>query len=467
MLILYYFLFSKISCQSDIEEEIWKCNETDKEELGKYQNITGLIANDDGISYLSFFNEIHDYEKNETYILKEFTSLKKVIKINETTFFCGKSKYIYYFQNNKIDSIQISNIDYIENYCFEYQNNLVVFNPGKDGITILNIDEDKNIYKRKDYLIYSSYQFMINAEESFYVLAKGKYNTYIINWSIDEHTTFIDNDISLPEYFYFFNITKATFKDNCFYIFTYKENTSSFLFYKVNISSSNYIMDDILSTHKLFLGSKFIKVDFFENTSFIYYLLKKGTSNYVGVYDLENNILLFNYKVNSENVFQLTNNENDLQYSLLFEKEGYLKKICPFYEDQNKKCIFSDGMKISKEGNEEKKKEDCNDYHYNNYCVEKCPFGTDINENKMCDFKCYNDYKLNLNTNECVYECDDNEIQISKYCVSCELNNIFLGHNLHFCVENCTESFNKPYNENNICLLRCKIGSIYDEKAPS
>ena len=464
MLILYYFLFSKISCQSDIEEEIWKCNETDKEELGKYQNITGLIANDDGISYLSFFNEIHDYEKNETYILKEFTSLKKVIKINETTFFCGKSKYIYYFQNNKIDSIQISNIDYIENYCFEYQNNLVVFNPGKDGITILNIDEDKNIYKRKDYLIYSSYQFMINAEESFYVLAKGKYNTYIINWSIDEHTTFIDNDISLPEYFYFFNITKATFKDNCFYIFTYKENTSSFLFYKVNISSSNYIMDDILSTHKLFLGSKFIKVDFFENTSFIYYLLKKGTSNYLGVYDLENNILLFNYKVNSENVFQLTNNENDLQYSLLFEKEGYLKKICPFYEDQNKKCIFSDGMKISKEGNEEKKKEDCNDYHYNNYCVEKCPFGTDINENKMCDFKCYNDYKLNLNTNECVYECDDNEIQISKYCVSCELNNIFLGHNLHFCVENCTESFNKPYNENNICLLRCKIGSIYDEK---
>ena len=464
MLILYYFLFTKISCQSDIEEEIWKCNETDKEELGKYENISGLITNDDNISYLSFFDEILDYEKNKTYTFEGFTSLKKVIKINETTFFCGKSKYIYYIQNNETERKQISNIDYIENYCFEYQNNLVVFNPGKDGITILNIDEDKNIYKRKDYLIYSSYQFMINAEESFYVLAKGKYKTYIINWSIDEHTTFIDNEISLPEYFYFFNITKATFKDNCFYIFTYKENTSSFLFYKVNISSSFYIMDDILSTHKLFLGSKFIKVDFFENTSFIYYLLKKGTSNYLGVYDLENNILLFNYKVNSENVFQLTNNENDLQYSLLFEKEGYLKKICPFYEDQYKKCIFSDGMKISKEGNEEKKKEDCNDYHYKNYCVEKCPLGTVINENKMCDFKCYSDYKLNLNTNECVYECDDNEIQISKYCVSCELNNIFLGHNLHFCVENCTESFNKPYNENNICLLRCKIGSIYDEK---
>ena len=470
--IIYLFLLINIICRDNLLN-IWKTTLLSITNLDKFHEILGLLLDKDNeIKYITFKkNEeysIYDFKDNAIYNLTNFSIINKELIINNISFLCGQSKYIYYkIPNDTLKSIQISNNDFIDYICFENKSDLIVFNPGNEGISILNIN-DQNIKKNKYNMDYLFYYFIVNDNESYYILVKDNYNYIIINLSYSGNNNFnIEDQFRLPQNFILFNKIKVSYYNELLFIFTYEENTSSFITYKIDLKLKNIIINDILTSNGLFLGTKFVNIFFIPKTQFIYYSLKKENNNYLGLFDIESNILIFNIQIESNVLFYTPYTEDEIIYSISYINNSILYEICPFNEINNnsKKCEFNLEKKfeISPENGNKKINECSNSYNlFKNYCIDKCPIGTE-EKNNICQNKCENNMKLNLIKNECVIECEDDELLINNFCISYIKNNVFLSQNSLFSIENCEDAFHKPYNEKNKCLSKCKLGSYYNE----
>ena len=476
ILLIYVLLLINILCKENILN-IWKKSFLQiYNNLDKYQDLSGLLLDKEkNIKYISFKEKeeykIFSLNDKITYNLTNFNFLNREIIINNISFLCGQSKYIYYklpnISNQNLSYIQISDNEFIDNICFKNNSNLIIFNPGNEGITILNINNNNTIQKNKINMNYLLYYFIVSDNESYYMLVKDKYDYIIVNLSYSENNNFIINyEFRLSQNFFLFSKIKVSYYKELLFIFTYEENTSSFLTYKIDLKRQNIIINDILTTNGLFLGTKFLNISFIPKTQFIYYSIKKDNINYLGLFDIESNILIFNIKVDSNMLFYSPYAEEEILYSILYINNSILYEICPFNEINNnsKKCEFDFEKKflISSENGNKNINECNNSYILNNYCIENCPIGTEV-KNNTCQNKCENNMKLNLITNECVIECDDDDLLINNFCTSYIKNNIFLSQNSLFSIENCEDAFHKPYNEKNKCLSKCKLGSYYNE----
>ena len=170
ILLIYLLLLINILCKENILN-IWKTNFLSISNISEnYQEVSGLLLDKDNtIKYISF-KENEEYKlfsikDNNIYNLTKFSFLNKEIIINNISFLCGQSKYIYYIpniSNPNLNSIQISDNDFTDNICFKNNSNLIIFNPGNEGITILNINNNNTIQKNKINMNYLLYYFIVS-----------------------------------------------------------------------------------------------------------------------------------------------------------------------------------------------------------------------------------------------------------------------------------------------------------------
>ena len=268
------------------------------------------------------------------------------------------------------------------------------------------------------------------------------------------------NTYLLPIYLYN-NYTNTSDEQNI-YFFSYKVNSSKFIYYVINKRSKEieYIGDE-LTISSTFKDCKFISVSFYNNTNFIYYLLEKNNSKYIGVYSTLGHFLIFNKEVNTTFIYNKPEN-NDL-HNLTYKNDTQIISICPI-ENINP-CKIPNKINIESYGKSEILNTTCkkNMYKILNFifCINECPIGY-IKIGNECKLEC-GDRKYHLNLKKCVSRCDESEIKINKnYCISCEQSNKIKGINSEICVDNCEDIYNTSYIENNQCIKKCKLGSYFN-----
>ena len=264
----------------------------------------------------------------------------------------------------------------------------------------------------------------------------------------------------------FYEIEKNTSDDQNLYFFSYNDNSSKFLYYVINkFSKEIEFIGDKLTVPSIFNDSKFISVSFYKNSSYIYYLIEKNNSKYIGVYSILSHILICNKKVDPKTTF-VNNIPNEKEPHILYYNNGTSNEsFCPFQKDKSIKCKIPYKLDIDRKGNSKILTGKCDPkkyiYKVSNltYCINDCPMGYKKKGNE-CILQC-GDGKYHLNLRNCVSRCDESEIRINKnFCVSCEQSNKLTGINYEMCVDNCEEIYNVSYIENNQCLLKCRIGSV-------
>ena len=278
---------------------------------------------------------------------------------------------------------------------------------------------------------------------------KGQFETYLIK-------------------IYLYDNFTNTSDDQNFYYFSYIKNTSKFLYYVINKRSKEIeFIGDELTVPSIFKESKFITVSFYDNSSYIYYLIEKNNDKYIGVYSILSHMLIYNRKVDKNTTFVYNKPKGKDLHLLEFfiGNENTTTTECPFKNDEDP-CTIPNNLNIDLENNSTKLIKCDNKkviYEVSNltYCINECPNKYIVKDNK-CSFECGNG-KYHLNLEKCVSRCDESEIKINKnYCLSCELSKKIKGINNEICVDNCTDLYNVSYIENNQCIKKCKIGSLFN-----
>ena len=246
------------------------------------------------------------------------------------------------------------------------------------------------------------------------------------------------NTYLLPIYLYN-NYTNTSDEQNI-YFFSYKVNSSKFIYYVINKRSKEieYIGDE-LTISSTFKDCKFISVSFYNNTNFIYYLLEKNNSKYIGVYSTLGHFLIFNKEVNTTFIYNKPEN-NDL-HNLTYKNDTQIISICPI-ENINP-CKIPNKINIESYGKSEILSTICkkNMYKILNFifCINECPIGY---------IKIGNECKLGSYFN-------------STHCINCKELGLFLNESEMKCVKKCD---NDIYDEYNICFNCQDRGLIYYEK---
>ena len=456
-------------------------------EIWRYISSTILTFPDTtytGFTYLYENNNyLASYIYKKTSYFQNFISNEK-LELNDKLYpmsysmNCGYS--ILLTENNCIYTNINSNFQKIETnikgakslkgyLIYLYSEFLVAF-IGTDNLIIFKNDENKLVIKK-------SFNFVGNEIVGLHA-TKNNYIDYINlifkkdNCYISTVYTLFDNDLYMLNN----NTLNIEFNDNIEiykifnnnlvynYIFSYNKNENNFVFYflEFNSETQNYTFKKSGNKYNFlpFQNAIIINAFFLPNTEFLYYLIQIDKEKYAGVFDIINNLIIFNFKTITEFIsFQ--------NFFLIYSENNFIYRVCPFnIKDENDCPLYIDNNRqlVQISNNINTIISQCNnDAPYllgGVYCYESCPLGYH-NSGKICE-KCS---IFDNDSEECVSSCKEWQIydELNKICYSCKPFNQYKNKNLNKCVDDCS-IYNLIKDEDNYICNSCQeLGKYFQD----
>ena len=343
LLIIYYFL--NIIC---LNIELWE-NYPKSILTMKDAIFTGATyLNKDKTFIISFNTSKSSYFQ----ILKTNKKIKKndIISpisyyINNEDIIITENNIIYTCINSKLKQLEIdiTNIKSIKgNFVNNYSNllisligtNIIIFLENKDGKI------KKNIFTFNDIEIINICHFTSNSIDYYHVLYKENNNYTIGLYSYyDKELNNLSNfNLNIELY----NITEMYIlktnnnQTNILILFSYNKNVNCFNFYAFEVNNNKYILNNFGNKYNFlpFRNAEIIKAYLLPFSKYLYYLIKIENEKYVGVLDIINNIIIYNFKTTTEFI-------SVREYYLVYSEKNTLYQVCPFNTKEKDTCILN------------------------------------------------------------------------------------------------------------------------------
>ena len=442
------------------------------------------------------------YKDSKTSYIQDLTS-KDIIEINaplcplsytinsgiHILFTDNNSIYTYYKSKFRKLDPSLHGTKYLKGSLINSDSELLVGYIGTD--TLISFKKDDNKLEKKKsftldgYEIINFYYFTMYNEDYIYLLQKSNnlllFNLYQIfekKLSLLYNYTFNEKLNNITEINFFYSDYEQAMY---FLFFSYDENENNFNFYLLEYDNLKNDYNVKISGNKYnflpFRNAKIIKAFFLPNTEFLIYLIQIGNEKFVGVLDIINQLIIFNFKTISEFIsFE--------ESFLIYSENNTLYRVCPFNTNDKNNCYLINDynrhlIRISSKNVNSIVYTCTTDAPYllgGSYCYKKCPFGYYISENicKRCPIF-DNDEQI------CVDSCKEGQIydELNKICYSCKPFNQYKNKELNICVDDCPfyDLFNDEINyickscqelgkflQNGKCVDDCDVGYIKDEE---
>ena len=474
-LLLFIYCFFEIFCWNI---EVWENTPEYIEEIKDaiFTGATNLFGTD---------NYIYSYKISKKSYIKHSKSNDK-IEVNDIirpiSYFLNVNNFYIYFiftENNNIyriyDTIlkqlplDKSGIKSLKGIIANNLNELIVSLIGTNTIIILtneNNEIKQNFYEKE----IINMDRVIKDRIEYYNLLYKKNNNYTIDiytYSFYEkkliYTSSFDLDIELYKiteiYLPKYNNNKIKL-----YLFSYNKNEKLFNFYYFEYTENKYVLKQFGNKYNFlpFRNAEIIEAFFLPFADYLYYLIKIENEKYAGVFDIINNIIIYNFKTTTEFISYQS-------YFIIYSEKNTLYKVCPFGTKEIINCDpffpYPRLIKISKNGNyliNINNKCSSNEFLLEKlYCYEKCPSGYNYNSQSLCD-KCT---LYDLDNQICTESCKKEQIydELNGVCYSCKPFKQYKNSELNICVDDCS-----PYNlfkdeNNNICYTCKDIGKYLQD----
>jgi len=399
-----------------------------------------------------------------------------LFKINDTYYFCSSSSLLK-IEKNIVEKIEIDitigqgTISSLKCYYYPKMEIILVGLIGTYDLLFYNTKEKnwKRTHHIPNYLIDMN-SFIDNKNIQYYSAISRIYNEYYLSiLEGSDNETLKSNTTKIKGLQFQENqkIVIGFSDEKTIIIFTYIQGQSFNLYYynykeeSMKLAGNNYI--------SFFNEYSFIKANFIENTSIIYYLITRNGRYYLGAADLKYFIILYNIEVfNNVEIMYGGENFGQSYGFLIYTENNYKKKVCPFALKGNSCEYYVEGKYLAI-------KKIVDDYYYLNYisdscsnglkygkyCLEKCPINSMFSSEGEC-IQCSEDYYYNYEKKLCSSKCNYNFV--NKICYDCEKNtneNKFFYEDTCITNENCSEVY-KIFDENKKTCVKCDDDKYYD-----
>lgn len=346
-------------------------------------------------------------------------------------------------------------------------NELVVGFMGTDTVILYSLVDLKLTPKKKYNLegneIISLHTDFINHVNYIHLLMK-KNNEYMFSlYSLEDNEPFMIFNVAINVELYDYTDFYKRIVNNqtpLHYIFSYDKKGKNFVFFLSVYIDNDYFISNFRNKYNFlpFQNAIIIQAFFLPNTEYLYYLIEIENQRYAGVFDVVNDIIVFNFKTNTEFI-------SYQGYFLLYSENNIVYRLCPFNTKDGNKCdLYSDNtrllIKITSENEIITKCTSDAPYTLRVYCYDKCPLGYYSSE-----FVCEKCHIFDNDEKECVESCEEDKIfdELNKICYSCKQFNQYKNKELNMCVDDCF-FFNLVKDGTNYVCKSCQeLGQYWKE----
>ena len=255
------------------------------------------------------------------------------------------------------------------------------------------------------------------------------------------------------------------------FLFTYERDSGNYKIYNINLQRTKEEFFEI-KFFRFFNNFLIRSAGFILDTPFLYYSVESliNGQNYIGLADIEFNLLIFNIEEN------INNNKLYYNYGSFFEKKVKLfyfsgnnqTSFCPFIKNKEGDCFYIIEQNQKFDINNDSSNiynnlltYECNStkFKLSSYCLNSCPNGFYL-ENGICKYCKIDDNRIFYigsrecgDRNKCENESD------SSMCYDCKNNTFYYNHN---CLYSCGEIYGEEKIENNATsCITCKEKKLF------